>query len=131
MPRMHNEETDLHKPLCFAINRSWLFKWFTRSSSDMYGDTLGNISSGLFSVERNGEIQGINLKLCCDLQYNIVTGATQSFVSGLLQVGEAQFKHKTSHVPKLIPIWQRHPATVFLLNKLKTLFRLSRVLSDL
>ena len=60
---MHNEETDLHKPLCFAINRSWLFKWFTRSSSDMYGDTLGNISCGLFSVKRNGEIQGINLKL--------------------------------------------------------------------
>ena len=70
MPRMHNEETDLHKPLCFAINRSWLFKWFTRSSSDMYGDTLGNISSGLFSVERNGEIHGINLKLYCDLQYS-------------------------------------------------------------
>ena len=128
---MHNEETDLHKPLCFAINRSWLFKLFTRSSSDMYGDTLGNISCGLFSVKRNGEIQGINLKLCCDLQYNILTGATQSFVSGLLQVGEAQFKHKTFHVPKLIPIWQRHPATVFLLNTLKTLFRLSRVLLDL
>ena len=36
----------------------------------MYGDTLGNISSGLFSVERNGEIQGINLKLYCDLQYS-------------------------------------------------------------
>ena len=70
MPRMHNEETDLHKPLCFAINRSWLFKWFTRSSSDMYGDTLGNISSGLFSMERNGEIHGINLKLYCDLQYS-------------------------------------------------------------
>ena len=67
---MHNEETDLHKPLCFAINRSWLFKWFTRSSSDMYGDTLGNISSGLFSVERNGEIHGINLKPYCDLQYS-------------------------------------------------------------
>ena len=92
MPRMHNEKTDLHKPLCFAINRSWLFKWFTRSSSDMYGDTLGNTSCGLFSVKRNGEFQGINLKLCCDLQYNILTGATQSFVSGLLQVGEAQFQ---------------------------------------
>ena len=36
----------------------------------MYGDTLGNISSGLFSVERNGEIHGINLKLYCDLQYS-------------------------------------------------------------
>ena len=67
---MHTEETDLHKPLCFAINRSWLFKWFTRSSSDMYGDTLGNISCGLFSVKRNGEIQGLNLKLRCDLQYS-------------------------------------------------------------
>lgn len=46
--------------LCFTINRS----------SDMYGDTLGNISCGLFSVKRNGEIQGLNLKLRCVLQYN-------------------------------------------------------------
>lgn len=36
-------------PLSFAISCNWLFKWFTMSSSDMYGVTLGNISFGLIT----------------------------------------------------------------------------------